>query len=549
MDFGVAVSKFSMFPLEHLYSEGDFYIGTTAISDHLGNWQYHALGVTSERHALTIAGTRAGKGAAVIIPNLKLWNHNILVIDPKGEAVKATATDRERLGQSVYVVDPFTTKGIPKKYRASYNPLTDLNVDALTIKEDITTISDGIIMRANGDAEHWDSGAQRILSGLIAYALLELEPHEQNLIEIRAIIRDEKRFASVVEKMKTLDGCEGLAQAGASAVWAKEGGYFVSNLDKNTEWLDSKAMRNALTESTFSMRDLKREKASVYLVLPPKYVAQHGRFLRLFVRCGIDVMSDDDVPNERRCLFMLDEFFTLGYIDEIAKAAGLMAGYGLQMWIILQNLGQLTSLYGRDGAETFFGNSDIHQFFGNRDPQSLKWVSEQVGSYDLEDLPNEPTLEESKEALNFHERQAVLQAKHDKEKENRQHQFASFESRKMLDLMGFVDRHYNEQLSKFQTDASRQLGKPRMSPQQVSHLVRKETKIDPLALAMIAFTGQKRPLIAKLGAHWEMDNIIWDMSPAEIYEWAKEPEKQEEPTAEEPLEEKPKASFWKGIFD
>ena len=549
MDFSVAVSNFSMHPLEHLYAKGDFYVGVTPISDHQGNWRNYALGVTTERHALTIAGTRTGKGAGVIIPNLKLWPHNALVIDPKGEAVKATAPDREALGQSVHVIDPFETKGIPEKYRASYNPLADLNIDAQTIKEDITTISDGIIMRPNAEAEHWDSGAQRILSGLIAYALLELKPHEQNLIEIRAIIRDEERFASVVEKMKTLDGCEGLTQAGASAVWAKEGGYFVSNLDKNTEWLDSRAMQKSLSKSSFSMRDLKREDTSIYLVLPPKYVAQHGRFLRLFVRCGIDVMSDDDVPNERRCLFMLDEFFTLGYIDEIAKAAGLMAGYGLQMWIILQNLGQLTSLYGHDGAETFFGNSDIHQFFGNRDPQSLRWVSEQIGSYDLEDLPNEPTYEESQKALGFNERQAKYQAKHDEAMKNRDSEGAKLQSGHMIDLSGFVDRLHNERLSQFQNDASRKLGKPRISSQQVSHLVRKEPRIDPLALAMVVFTGQRRPLIAKLGAHWEMDNIIWDMSPTEIYEWAKEPEKQEEPMAEEPIAEKPKESFWKGFFD
>ena len=119
----------------------------------------------------------------------------------------------------------------------------------------------------------------------------------------------------------------------------------------------------------------------------------------------------------------------------------------------------------------------------------------------------------------------------------------------MIDLSGFVDRLHNERLSQFQNDASRKLGKPRISSQQVSHLVRKEPRIDPLALAMVVFTGQRRPLIAKLGAHWEMDNIIWDMSPTEIYEWAKEPEKQEEPMAEEPIAEKPKESFWKGFFD
>jgi type IV secretory pathway TraG/TraD family ATPase VirD4 len=47
-------------------------------------------------------------------------------------------------------------------------------------------------------------------------------------------------------------------------------------------------------------------------------------------------------------LFILDELFSLGYIDEISKAAGLIRGYGLQLWPIPQDIGQLVTLCGRE---------------------------------------------------------------------------------------------------------------------------------------------------------------------------------------------------------
>lgn len=352
------------------------------------------IGLKTERHAITIAGAGAGKGACVIIPNLKKWTGNVLVIDPKGEAAEETVLDREKMGQSVYVVDPFSSSRVDDRFRASYNPLDELDLNSLTIKEDIESISDGIIMRADPSASHWDDGAQAIISGMIAFVLLTLPKEQQNLIEVRAILRNVDRFDNTAEEMKNLIGCGGLCEAGASAIYAKEGGYFVSNAEKNTRWLDSAGMQNVLTESSFSLSDLKRKKASIFLVLPANYLGQHGRFLRLFVRCAIEQMAHKLPSGELRgeqCLFLLDEFYSLGMIDEIAKAAGLMRGYGLQLWPILQDLGQLISLYGREGSETFFANADLHQFFGNTDNTTLEYISNRMGTKSLNSIPLPPT--------------------------------------------------------------------------------------------------------------------------------------------------------------
>jgi type IV secretion system protein VirD4 len=65
-------------------------------------------------------------------------------------------------------------------------------------------------------------------------------------------------------------------------------------------------------------------------------------------------------------------------MQTIENAAGQIAGFGVKLWPILQDLGQLKTLY-KDRWETFMGNAGVLQFFGNNDLTTLKWISERLG--------------------------------------------------------------------------------------------------------------------------------------------------------------------------
>ena len=457
-------------PLAYQYEAGKLFLGRA---------QGHDIGIKTERHAITIAGAGSGKGATVIIPNLLRWPHNALVIDPKGEAAKETAqTRREKFGQAVHVVDPFNISKVDLSLKASYNPLAALDPASPTIKEDITAITDGIVMRADASASHWDDGAQRVINGLIGYVLLRLEPEKRTLIEVRKIIRNASRFDEVIEEMRDLSGCAGVCEAGASAVYAGEGKYFVSNAEKNTDWLDSDGMANALGSSSFSLSDLKNGKASVFLVLPANYLGQHGRFLRLFVRCAIEEMARPTPSGDLRgeqCLFILDEFFSLGYIDEISKAAGLMRGYGLQLWPILQDLGQLVALYGREGSETFFGNADLHQYFGATDQMTLGHISEKLGVIGMDEIPL-PPLTPSRASgygaglsgvagMGSHTGARVMGGI-----------LGNAISKIENDAHDRMQTRHQDLMQNYQREVSRQ-GRPRVPPEEVAKLVRKEHNV------------------------------------------------------------------------
>ena len=77
-------------------------------------------------------------------------------------------------------------------------------------------------------------------------------------------------------------------------------------------------------------------------------------------------------------LFLLDEFAALGRLEAVERAMGLMAGYGLQLWPILQDLSQLKALYG-PRANTFVANAGVLQTFGVNDLETAEWLSRLLG--------------------------------------------------------------------------------------------------------------------------------------------------------------------------
>jgi type IV secretion system protein VirD4 len=77
-------------------------------------------------------------------------------------------------------------------------------------------------------------------------------------------------------------------------------------------------------------------------------------------------------------LFVLDEFPVLGHIEAIETAAGLMAGFGVKLWTIIQNVGQLKRHYEKSW-ETFVANSGMLTAFGVADQESLVELSKKLG--------------------------------------------------------------------------------------------------------------------------------------------------------------------------
>lgn len=166
-----------------------------------------------------------------------------------------------------------------------------------------------------------------------------------------------------------------------------EKGGILSTARRNTRFLSTPRVRDALAKTNFDIDALKTSKGglSIYLCLPARMFPTHARFLRLIISLLLFRMGEiglDKPKSGHPVLFILDEFASLGHMDMLEKAAGLMAGYGVKLWTIVQDLTQIQKHY-KESWETFVANAGASVFFANYDLTTLDWLSRRMGETEI----------------------------------------------------------------------------------------------------------------------------------------------------------------------
>jgi type IV secretion system protein VirD4 len=346
----------------------------------LGHWDGRLLGRDDDRHVVTVAGSRAGKSSTVLIPNLLRYPGSVIVLDPKGELARATAKRRQEMGQSVFVLDPFGESGFPS---ASHNPLDELKTAKPEhVAADAFQLADALIISNERDP-HWTDAAKNLIRG-IALHLLATDPGKANIEGLRDLLNANlKTLDALFTAMVESEAFDGITRNIGSAFLAKLSGSprelqsILSTAQEQTTPLDD--VRRITAHSDFRLADLKTGKMSLYLVLPGMRMGTHFRWLRLVVQQALAAM--EQTPTTRGALpvwFVLEEFATLGYMRSLETAAGFMAGFGVKLWSVLQDLAQLKTHYPKSW-ETFLGNAGVIQAFGNVDLETTDYLSKRLG--------------------------------------------------------------------------------------------------------------------------------------------------------------------------
>lgn len=418
------------------WNEGDIWLGR--------NGDDQAIGHADDRHMVTVAGSRAGKGRSGIIPNLILWPASCVVMDPKGENATVTADVRARRpGHLVRVLDPLEVAQLDDPaLRTTFNPFDLIDArrdDAIDLA---AAIGDALMVAGDDRDVHWTESARQIIEGLILHVAANKREKNRSLGRVRQllIVGDEESAAFFTEmnrdqaaseaRAKAIDAgksdedAEKVAGEAAAAVketspfaalWSRmasnkaeneavrdviagaaqsirdmgenERGSVLSNARRNTKFIDSPWMQRCLASSGFKIDELKQHAGgvSLYVCLPARFIPTHARFLRLVLNLilyQMEVLGTGPTASNRPVLFVLDEFAALGRLEAIEKAAGLMAGYGVKLWPILQDLGQVKRHY-KESWETFLGNAGVLQFFANTDLTTLEWLSKRIGQVEV----------------------------------------------------------------------------------------------------------------------------------------------------------------------
>jgi type IV secretion system protein VirD4 len=370
----------------------------------LGQLQGHLIGIEDDRHVMLCAGSRSGKGVSVIIPNLIEYQGSVLAIDLKAELASITARHRaEGHGQRVFVLDPFgKASSAVDEYRAKFNPLSMLYKASNTIIEDAGLIADALVIPSGGDT-HWDDSARNFLEGVILHvATCPAYEDEKHLVTVRDLIsgsyqksRGESSLDFLKKEMEEsakaleedFDVLAAALEAAAADFFDKpdnERDSVLSTLRRHTKFLDYKAMREVLAGHDFDLRELKTapKGTTIYLCLPAGRMSTCNRWFRLFVNMALQALEDEEEKPDIPVLLCLDEFPVLGHMRQIEVAAGQIAGFGVKLMTVIQDLSQLKAIY-KDRWETFMGNAGILIFFGNNDVTTLEFIQKRLGKTSL----------------------------------------------------------------------------------------------------------------------------------------------------------------------
>lgn len=376
------------------YKPGRFFLGySPEAGQPVARWD--------DRHVFLLAGSRAGKGVSVILPNATLWPGSMLAIDPKGELARKTRRTRERdLRQTVYALDPFKRTGKPS---ASFNPLAELypppdlfpemtadELDAAAI-DNAKLVADGLIITTSDTNTHWSDSARELLKGLILYTMT-LPEKQRHLVTVWQLLsfmhpslepeEGETPTGALWRVLRECDGFDGAVEAVGRSFAVKpkdECASIISEATTQCAFLDSPALANTLRDSSFRLADLKRGKATVYLCLPAGRMGTHARWLRIIINMALQAFEETPGTPEHPVLMVLDEFNVLGQMKSISNAAGQIAGYGVKMLTVLQDITQIQHHY-KETWETFIGNAGLFISFGNGDASSVKYISEKLGT-------------------------------------------------------------------------------------------------------------------------------------------------------------------------
>lgn len=341
-----------------------------------------------------IAPTRSGKGVSMIIPNLLNWNQSCICTDVKEENYKVTSGFRARHGQEVYKFAPFDEHFETHRW----NPLSYVSRDPRFMVGELQSIGYMLYPRKDGDtAGFFNDTARNFFVALCLYCYESGYP-----MTIGEALRRSTGNGSAKEFWQGVvdSGVSGSGKALSSA--CLDGlRKFASNSENTLTSILSTftaplgafanpAVDAATSGDDFDLRDIRRRKMTIYVVVPPNRLAEASLIVNLFFSIAIDqntkTLPENDPSLKYLALLLLDEFPALGRVDKYVKSVGYIAGYDLRSVMIAQSRSQLKEreLYGEEGTRTLAANHMVQVLYAPRDQQDAQEYSEILGYYGLD---------------------------------------------------------------------------------------------------------------------------------------------------------------------
>lgn len=331
-------------------------------------------------HQTLLGPTSCGKGVTFEIPNLlmkgALYHSSVVSIDPTAQNYSVTWRWRSSFSD-VVPLNPFDLLGTGD---AGFNPLLTVRnyQEAAAIAECLQD------MRADAREPFFQDMAALLLTGLILFEIEEAkkECRTPTLENVVGLLNGD--LPATAQKMVDSGDFQLTSIGGRFLQDNRTTQGIVATAAASTRWLLSDEMRRSLSVANgFDMARLKGpRRVSLFVILDADKLATFGGWLRLVVVSALNTLYRLG-GGGLNTVFMLSEFAQLGKMQPVIAALGQGRKYGIRLApMVLQDMGQLSAIYGPHGATTVIGNSGCLFAFtpGPLDNETSEFLSRAAGS-------------------------------------------------------------------------------------------------------------------------------------------------------------------------
>lgn len=335
-------------------------------------------------HLFGFCPTRSGKGVGMVIPTLLTWRHSVMVNDPKGEAYALTAGFRKAAGQDIIKFEPACTDGTG----ARWNPLEEIRIFTLHDVADAQMIMTmACDPKGKGLDDYFDKAGYEFLTAVALH--VRYTSQEGSLAACANFLgdpnwdSDKQMYTEMMQASHDPEGKMGWKDSFGKPtkthpMIANAAKTMLNKEDKDRSGVLSTAksllslyldpiVANNTNRSDFLVRDLMtgEKPVSLYYVVNSDDMERLTPLTRLFYAIFIRRnASEMEFENGRSkasythpLLMIIDEAASLQKLPILQEALGYVAGYGIRMFFLVQDIVQIEELYGDkqsfdSGAET-----------------------------------------------------------------------------------------------------------------------------------------------------------------------------------------------------
>ena len=331
-------------------------------------------------HTATFIKTGGGKGRSLIQPFLRRCRESVVVVDLAGENALKAIHARRAMGKECILLDPYR---VVTQYPDTFNPL-DLIGEEHAI-DDCRELADALVIRPPGEKEpHWSDSAVinigTILMGVAAMAT----PENRNLQYARSILCDTNWREQAINDMCASPLWNGLISRMGKQLknyQGKEANSVHTTIHRNLNFLDTTAIVESTTRSSFDIRDLLSGGLDLFLIQPPDRFKPQAATMRTWIWSALRVCVRGGFNNQN-VHFLIDEAAAILPMDCVNDALDKYRKHNVKVHLFFQSMGQLKSAFPVDQGQTVLSNTD-HIFTAPGDLDTGLYLNKRLGDFTL----------------------------------------------------------------------------------------------------------------------------------------------------------------------